>query len=97
MFAALQLERDPLKLEDLPALFISWTQDAGGFAFFFLCVWVVFYLIARRSQTAASVALGSGVPSLMVYLLLGPIGLIIFLLTRRGPATEVRVPGVEGP
>ena len=34
MFGALFFDRDPLRYADLPALFISWVQDWGGFAMF---------------------------------------------------------------
>src|SRR5262245_42284165 len=51
MFAALTLERDPLKLEDLPSAFLSWVQDAGGFAAAGLAIFVVVTLIQRRGVT----------------------------------------------
>ena len=39
MFAALSLEREPLQLQDVPALVVSWFQDWGGFAAFALVIW----------------------------------------------------------
>src|SRR5438876_5724294 len=32
MFATLYLERDPLRLADVPRGMVSWVQDAGGFS-----------------------------------------------------------------
>src|SRR5262245_47087135 len=49
MFAALTLEHDPLKLEDLPAAFVSWVQDAGGFAAAALVIFVI-YCLARHQK-----------------------------------------------
>src|SRR5258707_13400647 len=54
MFAAgLYLERDPLKLSDLPAGLLTWVQDAGGFAAAALLLWLLFRAIVpgpRRSR-----------------------------------------------
>ncbi len=38
---ALIIERDPLSYQDVPALLLSWVQDMGGFAAFFVAIWVV--------------------------------------------------------
>jgi hypothetical protein len=44
MFATLVLEREPLKLEELPESLRSWLLVGGGFAAFALAVWFVRYL-----------------------------------------------------
>ena len=41
---ALIIERDPLSYQDVPALLLSWVQDMGGFAAFFVAIWVVLVL-----------------------------------------------------
>src|SRR5579872_3792519 len=42
LFGILDVERDPLRLADLPGGFVSWIQDAGGFAAVGLLFWLVF-------------------------------------------------------
>lgn len=42
---ALVIERDPLKLEQLPAYFQNWVMAAGGFAALGLAVWLVYFLL----------------------------------------------------
>jgi ABC-type transport system involved in multi-copper enzyme maturation permease subunit len=44
MFATLVLEREPLKLEDLPEALRTWLLVGGGFAAFALVVWFLRYL-----------------------------------------------------
>src|SRR5260370_39216037 len=47
MFATgLYIERDPLKLGDIPAGVLSWVQDAGGFAAAALLLWLLCRLVA---------------------------------------------------
>jgi ABC-type transport system involved in multi-copper enzyme maturation permease subunit len=55
MFGALFFDRDPLRLEDVPAGLISWLQDAGGFAAAGLVLWLVFGLPRWRPKERASV------------------------------------------
>jgi hypothetical protein len=53
MFGALFFDRDPLRYADLPALFISWVQDWGGFAMFAIVLWLLFgYLRMRPVEKA---------------------------------------------
>src|SRR5437773_2323 len=54
MFASLSLEREPFTLHDLPAGFVSWLQDAGGFAMAFL-VLMAFrrYILGRRATQSS--------------------------------------------
>jgi ABC-type transport system involved in multi-copper enzyme maturation permease subunit len=40
MFAVLYFERDPLRLQDLPAGLVYWVQAAGGFAMVGLLLWL---------------------------------------------------------
>jgi hypothetical protein len=47
MFAALELERDPLAYANVSSWIISFLQDGGGFAAFGLAIWVLAYLIRR--------------------------------------------------
>src|SRR5262249_22560843 len=42
MFAALAIERDPLRLQDLPAGLESWVQSAGGYALVGVVLWLIF-------------------------------------------------------
>jgi ABC-type multidrug transport system fused ATPase/permease subunit len=37
---ALVIERDPLRYQDVPSMFFSWVQDAGGFAAFAVAIWI---------------------------------------------------------
>ena len=47
MFATgLYIERDPLKLSDLPAGMLSWVQDVGGFAAAGLILWLIYRTVA---------------------------------------------------
>ncbi len=48
-FAVIVLEREPLQWADLPGMLASWAQDAGGFAFFGLLVYIAVAL-ARRAN-----------------------------------------------
>jgi hypothetical protein len=41
MFATLYLERDPLKLADMPGGMVSWVQDAGGFCLVLLLAMMI--------------------------------------------------------
>ncbi len=51
MFAALVIERERAGLEDVPALLLSWVQNAGGFAAFAVAIWVVVYVLRRPAAT----------------------------------------------
>src|SRR5262245_31494121 len=42
MFAVLYFERDPLRLEDVPAGLFYWVQTVGGFAMVGLLAWLLF-------------------------------------------------------
>src|SRR5262245_34037606 len=48
MFGALFFERDPLRFRDLPGLFHSWVQDAGGFAMLAILLWLLFGYLRMR-------------------------------------------------
>jgi ABC-type transport system involved in multi-copper enzyme maturation permease subunit len=41
MFGAMSLERDPLRYQDVPAMLLSWVQDAGGFAMVAIILWLL--------------------------------------------------------
>src|SRR5712692_6411457 len=41
MFATLSLERDPLRLADMPGGMVSWVQDAGGFCLVLLLIMMI--------------------------------------------------------
>jgi hypothetical protein len=45
LFAALELDREPLKWSEFPAAAIGWVQTVGAVAFLALLVWFVAYLI----------------------------------------------------
>ncbi len=55
MFGALFFDRDPLQLHDLGPGFLSWLQDAGGFAAAGLVLWLVFGLSRWRTEQRAAV------------------------------------------
>ncbi len=44
-FAALIVEREPLRAADLPGRLLAWAQDAGGFAAIGLAIWSIAYLL----------------------------------------------------
>src|SRR5216683_1774603 len=74
MFGAIFFERDPLRYRDLPALLVSWIQDAGGFAMVAILVWLLFgYLRMRPVEKAripgwmSSIFLWSVVGALLAY------------------------------
>jgi ABC-type transport system involved in multi-copper enzyme maturation permease subunit len=48
--AVLVQEREPLTLNDLPNLVVSWVQDVGGFAMVGLAVWYYFALLGRMKS-----------------------------------------------
>jgi hypothetical protein len=50
---ALVIERDPLKLADLPAGVQGWVQDAGGFAALGLAIWLLVTLLRGGKSSAA--------------------------------------------
>jgi hypothetical protein len=52
MFATLTLERDPLTLHDVWPMFVSWLQDAGGFATLLLVLYFVVQLVQRKQFQA---------------------------------------------
>ena len=55
MFAVLPLERDPLRLQDLPLGLNHWVQTVGGFAMVGLLAWLVFDWFRRRPADRARV------------------------------------------
>jgi hypothetical protein len=55
MFAVLPLERDPLRLQDLPQGLMHWVQTVGGFAMVGLLAWLVFDWMRRRPADRALV------------------------------------------
>jgi ABC-type transport system involved in multi-copper enzyme maturation permease subunit len=55
MFAVLPLERDPLRLQDLPHGLMHWVQTVGGFAMVGLLAWLVFDWMRRRPADRARV------------------------------------------
>src|SRR5947209_4716863 len=48
MFAALAFDRPPLQYEDVPGGFLSWVQDAGGFAAVGLLTWFLLRFVMRQ-------------------------------------------------
>src|SRR5437764_8005549 len=52
MFAALAFDRPPLGYQDLPGGVVSWVQDAGGYAAFALCLWLLVRFLRRRPAAA---------------------------------------------
>jgi ABC-type transport system involved in multi-copper enzyme maturation permease subunit len=53
--SALFFERDPLRYRDLPALFVSWVQDAGGFAMVAVVLWLLFGYVRMRPEDKARI------------------------------------------
>jgi len=75
MFAALAIERDPLRLEDVPDGILYWIQSAGGFAAVGLLLWFVFGLPNWRREDREGVPrwqkalfLGATVLAVLFYL-----------------------------
>lgn len=54
MFASLVIERDPLTWSELPTAFLTWLQDAGGFAAAGLAVWFLVSLLRRQPAQRGS-------------------------------------------
>jgi hypothetical protein len=85
MFAVLFLERDPLRLEDVPLGIWHWVQTVGGFAMVGLLFWLVFDWARRRPIDRARVppwqtlfVLVGIVVAALVYLLIVPLRLYEF-------------------
>ncbi len=57
MFAVLPLERDPLRLQNLPYGIVQWIHTVGGFAMVGLLAWLVFDWMRRRPAERAVVPL----------------------------------------
>src|SRR4051812_10134265 len=55
MFGALFFDRDPLRMQDLPAGVTSWLQDAGGFAAVGLVLWLLLGLPRWRAGGRARI------------------------------------------
>jgi hypothetical protein len=94
MFAALTFDRDPLTLswDTFLGSLNSWTQIVGGFAMVGLVLWLIAYLVSRRGA-AAGEAVGTVGQLAFVYFLLGPLGILLFLLTRSKATMRVDAPG----
>ncbi|MGL6073190.1 MAG: ABC transporter permease [Fimbriiglobus sp.] len=54
LFALLIIERDPYVFGDLPGLFQSWLQDAGGFAAVGLFAYIIYALNIPSAQSASA-------------------------------------------
>lgn len=84
MFAALVLERDPLKWQDLPAALQTYVQDLGGLTAAILAIWLVFRLVRRphssgEARPVQRLLVGSLLAvGLAAYVLAGA----VFVLTR---------------
>ena len=76
---AMVLEREPLQWADLPGMLASWAQDAGGFAFVGLLVYVVVALVRRANAREGE----SGLPGVLkVAILCGCLSAICFAAGR---------------
>src|SRR5947209_7939723 len=53
-FAVLVVEREPLQWSDLPGMLTSWAQDAGGFAFAGLLIYISVALVRRANAKEGS-------------------------------------------
>src|SRR5579885_649016 len=95
MFGALFFERDPLRYSDLPAMFVSWVQDVGGFAMLAIVLWLLFgYLRMRPVEEAripgwmTTVFLWSVVAAVLAYLAALVVGGIELIRTGTFPVAE---------
>ncbi len=95
MFGALFFERDPLRYSDLPAMFVSWVQDVGGFAMLAIVLWLLFgYLRMRPVEKAripgwmTTVFLWSVVAAVLAYLAALVVGGIELIRTGTFPVAE---------
>src|SRR5437879_1680525 len=59
IFATLVLERPPLQWADVPGAIATWITVVGGFASFFLALWLVYYALGLGSTTPAQKRLAS--------------------------------------
>ena len=87
MFAVLPLERDPLRLQDLPLGLVHWVQTVGGFAMVGLLAWIVFDWMRRRPLDRARVPSFQVhfirvcvILALLAYLLLTPMWIYEFVM-----------------
>jgi ABC-type transport system involved in multi-copper enzyme maturation permease subunit len=55
MFAVQVFDREPIRLQEAPALFFSWIQDAGGFAAFAILLWLCFGYARMRAEERARI------------------------------------------
>lgn len=82
LFGVLILDRDPYVFADLPGLAQAWLQDAGGFAFVGLCVYLL-YALRMPAEQVASARARAGVTSWMLAMTVVALGfyaLAAFLL-----------------
>src|SRR5947209_7754931 len=103
IFAALVLERDPMRWQDLPAYLISWIQNAGGFAALGLLVWLVVRWV-RPAVPSAQAPISPFQRILFVLCLLGALVSYLALLGLKvpemlasmAPAGGEKTPNPEG-
>ncbi len=55
MFAVLTFERDPMRIQDVPASLMSWIQNAGGWAAFGVFLWVMSGYTRMRPEDRARI------------------------------------------
>lgn len=55
MFAVLTFERDPMRIQDIPASLVSWVQSAGGWAACGVFIWVLSGYTRKRPEDRARI------------------------------------------
>jgi len=95
MFAVLTFDKDPMRVQDVPAEFFSWIQSAGGWAAFGAFLWLLAGYTRLRAEDRARIApwpkrifLSSMVISALVYVIAG-IAWVTQWLPKVSPAPAV--------
>lgn len=86
LFAVMEFEKAPVSFGDIPKLLLSWFQDAGGFAFVGLILWILYVMLtsspaavgSRRSLISKFMGT-TAVVALIGYLVFGGLSLAVML------------------
>jgi hypothetical protein len=97
MFAVMAFDRDPLRIQDVPAELITWIQIAGGWAAFGVFIWLLAVYTRMRAEDRARIApwkkwvfLPSVAIALIAYVVTG-ISIIALYVPKAPPAYAMLV------
>jgi ABC-type transport system involved in multi-copper enzyme maturation permease subunit len=91
MFAVMAFDRDPMRIQDVPASLFAWIQIAGGWAAFGVLIWLLAVYTRMRTEDRVRIArwkkgvfVTSVVISLLAYIV-AAIGAIAFYVPKTPP------------